>query len=179
MALGKETFADGFFADCSLPSAALGKAFAECNRGFVECPKHSAKSPSAVVTWGSSSFNTRKAYKHILGTLEASPLFPWLWSSGNLGKHKFFFWLLLRDKLNTRNLLRRKDRAIDDYNCVLCNNGVEESAFHLFFECPFSQSCWDSINIHWNTNLQPLDMVIEARTNFGSIILREIMITAY
>ena len=49
MALGKETFADGFFADCSLPSAALGKAFAECNRGFAECPKHSAKSPSAVV----------------------------------------------------------------------------------------------------------------------------------
>jgi len=44
VALGKETFAD-----CSLPSAALGKAFAECNRGFAECPKHSAKSPSAVV----------------------------------------------------------------------------------------------------------------------------------
>ena len=49
VALGKETFADGFFADCSLPSAALGKAFAECNRGFAECLKHSAKSPCAVV----------------------------------------------------------------------------------------------------------------------------------
>ena len=49
MALDKETFADGFFADCSLPSAALSKAFAECNRGFAECPKHSAKSPSGVV----------------------------------------------------------------------------------------------------------------------------------
>jgi hypothetical protein len=49
VALGKETFVDGFFAECFLPSAALGKAFAECNRGFAECPKHSAKSPSAVV----------------------------------------------------------------------------------------------------------------------------------
>ena len=49
MALDKETFANGFFADCSLPSAALGKAFTECNRGFAECPKHSAKSLSAVV----------------------------------------------------------------------------------------------------------------------------------
>ena len=49
VALGKETFADGFFVDCSLPNAALGKAFAECNRGFAECPKHSTKSPSAVV----------------------------------------------------------------------------------------------------------------------------------
>ena len=35
MALGKEAFADGFFT--------------ECNRGFAERPKHSAKSPSAVV----------------------------------------------------------------------------------------------------------------------------------
>ena len=41
-ALGKETFADGFFADCSLPSAALGKAFAEC-------PKHSANHVFPVV----------------------------------------------------------------------------------------------------------------------------------
>jgi len=38
VALGKETFDDGFFA--------------EYNRGFAECPKHSAKSPSAVVTVG-------------------------------------------------------------------------------------------------------------------------------
>ena len=45
----QRNFADGFFVDCSLPSAALGKAFTECNRGFAECPKHSAKSPSAVV----------------------------------------------------------------------------------------------------------------------------------
>jgi hypothetical protein len=37
-----------------LPSAALGKAFAECNRGFAECPKHSAKSPSAVVIYTDS-----------------------------------------------------------------------------------------------------------------------------
>lgn len=30
----------------------------------------------------------------------------------------------------------------------------------------------------WNLNLDPLDMVIEARTNFGHRIFREIMITA-
>ena len=40
--LGKETFADGFFADYSLPSAALGKAFTECISGFAECRRHSA-----------------------------------------------------------------------------------------------------------------------------------------
>jgi hypothetical protein len=33
----------------SLPSAALGKGFAECKWGFAECPGHSAKSLFPVV----------------------------------------------------------------------------------------------------------------------------------
>ena len=80
--------------------------------------------------------------------------------------------------MNTRGLLRRKNKHLDDYTCVLCNTGHEETCFHLFFECPFSQSCWNTIPINWNLNSQPLDMVIEAREAFGSIIFREIFITA-
>ena len=49
MALGKEFFADEFFAECSLPSVALGKAFAECKAGFAECGLHSAKNQNPVV----------------------------------------------------------------------------------------------------------------------------------
>ena len=49
MALGKEFFADEFFAECSLPSVALGKAFAECKAGFAECGLHSAKNQNHVV----------------------------------------------------------------------------------------------------------------------------------
>jgi hypothetical protein len=30
LALGKEIFAEEIFAECTLPGAALGKAFAEC-----------------------------------------------------------------------------------------------------------------------------------------------------
>jgi len=52
LALGKEIFADKIFAEIPLPSAALGKAFAECLDGFAECPQHSAKRASAVVTSG-------------------------------------------------------------------------------------------------------------------------------
>jgi hypothetical protein len=40
LALGKEIFADKIFAERPLPSAALGKAFAECLAGFAECPQH-------------------------------------------------------------------------------------------------------------------------------------------
>ncbi|EER99102.3 hypothetical protein BDA96_02G261200 [Sorghum bicolor] len=64
-----------------------------------------------------------------------------------------------------------------DYSCVLCNQGCEESSFHLFFECSFSKECWASIPIIWDLNLNPLDMIIQARLTFGSAIFREIFIT--
>ena len=34
------------------------------------------------------------------------------------------------------------------------------------------------VHICWNQNLPPLDMIIDARTSFGSPIFREIFITA-
>jgi hypothetical protein len=129
-------------------------------------------------SWGNSKYSSKKAYKLFSGTVPDSPLFPWLWSSSNLGKHKFFFWLLLRDRLSTRNLLRRKNMQLDDYSCVLCNTGHEEISFHLFFECPFNIACWNTMPINCNLNLPHLDMVIEARTNFGSNIFRDIYIAA-
>jgi hypothetical protein len=62
--------------------------------------------------------------------------------------------------------------------CVLCNTGCEETSFHLFFECPFTQDCWNTIPINWNLNLPPLDMVIEVRSDFGNPLFIEIFITA-
>jgi hypothetical protein len=47
--LGKEGFADALFAEPSLPSMTLGKAFAECFYGFAECFGHSAKRLFPVV----------------------------------------------------------------------------------------------------------------------------------
>jgi hypothetical protein len=129
------------------------------------------------VTVGVLQYKNSKAYKILHGATEASPIFTWLWSSSNLGKHKFFLWLLIRDRFSTRNILRRKNMQLDDYTCVLCNSGHEETSFHLFFECPFSQACWDTIPINWDLNAPPLDMLIQAREAFGGIIFREIFIT--
>jgi hypothetical protein len=47
---GKEPFADEIFAECSLPSVTLGKAFAECKIIFAECLRHSAKNVIPVVS---------------------------------------------------------------------------------------------------------------------------------
>lgn len=50
-----------------------------------------------VYKWGNDKYSSKKAYKQLAPHYEAPPLFCWLWSSSNLGKHKFFFWLLLKD----------------------------------------------------------------------------------
>ena len=66
---------------------------------------------------------------------------------------------------------------LDDYSCVLCSLGCEETCFRLFFECPFSRDCWATIPINQNLNLSPLDMILQVRADFDNIIFREIVIT--
>jgi hypothetical protein len=55
------------------------------------------------------------------------------------------------DRLNTRNILKMKKYKIEgnNYNCILCNGNMEETAFHLFFSCPLSKACQDYQGIQW------------------------------
>jgi hypothetical protein len=65
--LGKEGFADVLYAEPSLPSATLGKSFAECFPGFAECFRTSAKPSIPVVIFSKkiSSFSLEKNEKSI------------------------------------------------------------------------------------------------------------------
>lgn len=100
-----------------------------------------------------------------------------MWNSSCRGKHKFFFWLLLNDRLNKRNLLRRKTMHLGSYPCVLCNTNQEETLLHLFFDCSFGKWCWRFLNIDWDTQLQPEEMLLRASSNLVQIF-REIWMTA-
>lgn len=73
---------------------------------------------------------------------------------------------------------RGKNKSLEDYSFAICRDDIEEACMHLFFECPFSRACWNCIGISWNLDLPPLDMIIEARSIFGSTYFREITITA-
>lgn len=69
----------------------------------------------------------------MIGTRQVHSAFKWLWKSSCQNKRKIFFWLLLKDQLNTRALLKCKNMTLEDYNCVLCNHQTEETMEHLFF----------------------------------------------
>ena len=34
---------------------------------------------------------------------------------------------------------------LPDYNCALCSHHTDETAMHLFWDCPFAMACWDPI----------------------------------
>ena len=91
--------------------------------------------------WGSASFSTSKAYKVMIGSQPVLPHFSLIWNSSCQAKHKVFFWLLLHDRLNTRNLLRRKTFHLPSYNCATLQCNQEETLMHLFWSCPFAERC--------------------------------------
>ena len=87
--------------------------------------------------WG-NYYSTKKIYEAILNPPTAPSPFKWIWKSCCLSKHKFFFWLLLLDRLNTKDLMARKNFYVENIDCVLCDDEQRESMMHLFFECEFS-----------------------------------------
>jgi hypothetical protein len=54
---------------------------------------------------------------------------------------------VLKERLNTRALLRRKGMHLESYDCVFCSLNVEEELQHMLFHCPFAMTCWYSLNI--------------------------------
>ena len=75
------------------------------------------------------------------------PAFKRIRKSSCQNKHKVFSWLLLKDRISTRELLRRKNMELQDYNCAICQDLVEESLSHLFIGCPFATSCWNWLQL--------------------------------
>lgn len=73
------------------------------------------------------NFSASKAYKFLIGHRQTHPAFKWLWKSCCQPKHKVFLWLLMKDRLSTKNILRRKNMHLDSYNCDLCQMLTEET----------------------------------------------------
>ncbi|KAG2589994.1 hypothetical protein PVAP13_5NG320732 [Panicum virgatum] len=33
------------------------------------------------------------------------------------------------------------------YDCAICNNGIEKTLQHLFFQCPLALTCWNMLQV--------------------------------
>jgi hypothetical protein len=81
---------------------------------------------------------------------------------------------MLNDRLNTRNMLRRNKFLKEGYNCVLCQDQVEETIEHLFFDCPTTTSRWFALGLTWEEGGNVHEKLINARGTFPYPFFMEI-----
>jgi hypothetical protein len=91
-----------------------------------------------------------------------------VWKSRCTPRVKFFIWLILVDRLNTKIMLsgRHIGERTNDH-CVLCNLSENETLEHLFFLCPFAAQCWNRLGFNWNINLSIEDRLVQACHDSG------------
>lgn len=103
--------------------------------------------------WG-PKYSSKKFYAHVCSLVEAHSIYKLVWRSCCTPQIKFFAWLGLVDRLNTKDMLRRRHLNVqDDTLCVMWNNGVDEDIEHLFFSCPSAHQCWSTINFNWDASI--------------------------
>ena len=128
--------------------------------------------------WGDTKYNTKKVYNALIGSYPTHKTILDIWKTCCVPRQKFFAWLLLYDRLNTKELMKRKNFYVEFQDCVLCDTCPDETSQHLFFDCSFSQSFWWNIGIEWNTDLNIHDMIQDAIARYTSVnFLMEIFIT--
>jgi hypothetical protein len=127
--------------------------------------------------WNSNMFSSQKIYTHLMGTKQTHRAFHWLWKYCSQNKRKVFFWLLLKDRLNTRNLLRRKTMFLEDYNCAICIHSLEETLQHLFLDCTFATTMWNTLGLNVHYTDDPLDIIVSFRYQLNVTFFMEIIIS--
>jgi hypothetical protein len=136
--------------------------FQELNGCLANLP-HNNQRDKWICTTSSSFFSSQKIYSHLMGNQWTHPIYTWLWKSKCQPKHKVFFWLLLKDRLNTRAFLRQRAMLLDSYTCDNYILQAEETATHLFFRCCFARRCWSFIGISPSRSTDLINTILRIR----------------
>lgn len=119
-------------------------------RNLIQDYELSGELDQRIFCWGNSTYKAAKLYKLAFLEVQTLAVFQWVWKSKVTPRVKFFAWLILLDRLNTKNMLTRRNFNVQpDSLCVLCDDGMEETIDHLFFDCSFAKKCWDKVGIIW------------------------------
>ena len=102
-----------------------------------------------MFSWG-AQYKAPKLYKLAFSEHQVPVVFSWVWKCKVTPRVKFFAWLILVDRLNTRDMLARRNFNVQPNNiCVLCSDNCVETIDHLLFDCSFAKQCWAKVGINW------------------------------
>ena len=136
-----------------------------------------ASNDSWSFMWGNQLYSSNRYYNLVFQHFPVSPIFKRLWQSKCTPRLKFFAWLLLVDRLNTRNMLLRRHYNVHPNSwCVLCSTQEVEDLNHLFFTCPFALSCWNKLSIQWDASLSIQERVLHMIGSTGLPCIMEIFV---
>jgi hypothetical protein len=120
-------------------------------------------------------YKPHKYYLSLFDHIQVQSQYLWIWKSRCTMKIKVFAWLLLSDRLNTKDMLQRRHwHVTDNYDCVLCSNGDREDRDHLFFNCNFSSRIWNYLQIKWGTGCSLVQSAEIARRSFRHVFFTEV-----
>ena len=141
---------------------------------FSLLTKHERRNWSYI--WGTNQFSASKAYLKLTGHRQIHPVYNWTWKSKCQMKHKVFFWLLLKHRLNTKDILQRKNMILDSYTCEMCILQERETVGHLFPGCNFAKACWGSIGVRYITTRNSLEILQDIKNQLQVPLFMEVII---
>jgi hypothetical protein len=151
------TLADNFWLPVSSQAREEIRELQNTSRDLVLDPHEKDR---WVYDWGATTFTSQKYYQYCFSDITVHAAYGWLWKSKCVPKMKFFCWLLLSDRLNTRNMLRRRNICLNTgYSCMLCHNPPKETVEHLIFHCSFAKQCWDCLDCAWGPTGDRLQII--------------------
>ncbi|XP_073360718.1 uncharacterized protein [Aegilops tauschii subsp. strangulata] len=124
-------------------------------------------------------YSPKLFYSHTFASESFNPLTSWIWKSSCTMKIKVFAWMLIMDRLNTKDMVERRHWHLEDgVNCVLCPLQTRETRDHLFFNCNFSVRVWNYLQIDWSSGDSMADLVINTSRSFRKPFFTEVVFIA-
>ena len=124
-----------------------------------------------------NAFKPKLFYSFMHSNMSFNPLLLWIWKSSCTMKIKVFAWMLIMDRLNTKDMVERRHWHLDDgVNCLLCPLRTRETRNHLFFECNFSVRIWSYLQITWSPGDDMSAIVLQAKQDFAQPFLLKLFL---
>ena len=90
--------------------------------------------------------HTSQLYKMLQSAqCAADPVAAFVWRNRAPPRVQFFAWLLVRERIQSRENLKRR-KVLEDAACEICAS-ADETAAHIMFECEFAKSFWAALHI--------------------------------
>ncbi|XP_074277980.1 uncharacterized protein LOC141601585 [Silene latifolia] len=106
---------------------------------------------------GNGVYTIKAGYQWLQGSIIKVAWHPLVWNSFNMPKHSFITWLCVKQRLLTKDRLQAFGISNDGL-CEMCKD-CAETHLHLFYQCPFSSSCWKLLKNLLGVQLPGQDIV--------------------